>query len=152
MSKPTAYLMPLAVLVASLAGVACVSYMSPSRGNELRTNDDFWDAYTEKSAGVLLNYSKPLSVSAGPVPESLQVLTVCRGGCATYVRYTIQTKRYTRGVNCYGKDLDSPPGFIDDPGVWDQAVSPANEGEQKIFDIACSHERKVSNAGPQLSP
>jgi len=148
------YALSLSALVAVSFGVIIANspFTSSPGSSEPKTMDYFWNAFTAKPRDGLLVYNEPLNVSSGPVPESLQVLTVCRGGCATYVRYTLQSTRFTRGVMCHGTDLSSLPVFIDNPANNDQSVPASVEAEHTILEIACLHERKVSEASPQTSP
>jgi len=147
------YAVSLYALVAVSFGVIIANspFISSPRSSDHNTMDHFWNAYTAKPSDGLLVYDKPFNVNSGPVPESLQVLTVCRGGCSTYVRYILQSTRFTRGVMCHGTDLSSLPVFIDDPQTY-EPVPPSVEAEHLILKIACVHEHTVSQASPQTSP
>jgi hypothetical protein len=147
------YAVSLSALVAVSLGVIIANspFTSQPVSSEPKTMDSFWNAFTDKPRDGLLVYNEPLNVSSGPVPEYLQLLTVCRGGCATYVRYILQSTRFTRGVMCHGADLNSSPVFIDDPQT-SEPVPPSVEAENLILKIACLHEGRVSQASPQTSP
>jgi len=148
------YAVSLSALVAVSFGVIIANspFTSSPGSSEPKTMDYFWNVYTAKLGDGLLVYDKPFNVNSGPVPESLQVLTVCRGGCATYVRYILESRRFTRGVMCHGADLSSSPVFIDNPENYEQSVPASVEAEHAILDIACSHARKVIQASPRTSP
>ena len=154
MNSVASYALSLSALVAVSFGVIIANspFTSSPGSSEPKTMDYFWNAYTAKPSNGLLVYDKPFNINSGPVPESLQVLTVCRGGCATYVRYILESTRFTRGVRCHGTDLSSLPVFIDNAENYEQSVPASVEAEHTILDIACLHERKVSQASPQTSP